>query len=84
MYRLFLFDLDGTLVDTSPGILEALRQLEQEGMVEYSRNVGCSVRRVKPEDAYEIYLLRANLEMTALRYFDCKFPEEDLRTLRGI
>ena len=65
-------------------IREALRQLEQEGMVEYSRNVGCSVRRVKPEDAYEIYLLRANLEMTALRYFDCKFPEEDLRTLRGI
>ena len=61
-------------------IREALRQLEQEGMVEYSRNVGCSVRRVKPEDAYEIYLLRANLEMTALRYFDCKFPEEDLRT----
>lgn len=48
-------------------IREALRQLEQEGMVEYSRNVGCSVRRVKPEDAYEIYLLRANLEMTALR-----------------
>ena len=46
--------------------------------------MGCSVRRVKPEDAYEIYLLRANLEMTALRYFDCKFPEEDLRTLRGI
>ena len=44
-------------------IREALRQLEQEGMVEYSRNVGCSVRRVKPEDAYEIYLLRANLEM---------------------
>lgn len=65
-------------------IREALRQLEQEGMVEYSRNVGCSVRRVKPEDVYEIYLLRANLEMTALRYFDCKFPEEDLRTLRGI
>ena len=30
MYRLFLFDLDGTLVDTSPGILEALRQLERE------------------------------------------------------
>lgn len=29
-YRLFLFDLDGTLVDTSPGILEALRRMEQE------------------------------------------------------
>ena len=65
-------------------IREALRQLEQEGMVEYSRNVGCSVRKVLPEDAYEIYLLRSNLEMTALRYFDCEFTEEDLRTLRGI
>ena len=29
-YRRFLFDLDGTLVDTSPGILEALRRMEQE------------------------------------------------------
>ena len=29
-YRLFLFDLDGTLVDTSPGILEALRRMERE------------------------------------------------------
>lgn len=33
-YRLFLFDLDGTLVDTSPGILEALRRMEQEVGVE--------------------------------------------------
>ena len=29
-YRLFLFDLDGTLVDTSQGILEALRRMERE------------------------------------------------------
>ena len=29
-YRLFLFDLDGTLIDTSPGILGALRRTEQE------------------------------------------------------
>ena len=33
-YRLFLFDLDGTLVDTSPGLLEALRRMEQELGVE--------------------------------------------------
>ena len=26
-------------------IREALRQLEQEGLIEYSRNVGCSVKR---------------------------------------
>lgn len=28
-YRLFLFDLDGTLIDTSPGILDALRRTEE-------------------------------------------------------
>lgn len=65
-------------------IREALRQLEQEGLLEYSRNVGCSVKKITMEDAYEIYLLRANLEMTALRQFDCQFPEEDLAALRGI
>ena len=52
--------------------------------MEYSRNVGCSVRKVTAEDAYEIYLLRANLEMTALRHFDCLFPREDLDQLRRI
>ena len=65
-------------------IREALRQLEQEGLLEYSRNVGCSVKKITLEDAYEIYLLRANLEMTALRQFHCQFPEEDLAVLRGI
>lgn len=31
-YRLFLFDLDGTLVDTSPGILEALRRMAHKNI----------------------------------------------------
>ena len=65
-------------------IREALRQLEQEGLIEYSRNVGCSVKKITIDDAYEIYLLRASLETTALRQFDCRFPEEDLNTMRGI
>lgn len=29
-YRLYIFDLDGTLVDTSPGIMETVRWVEQE------------------------------------------------------
>ena len=70
-------------VSRSP-IREALRQLEQEGLIEYSRNVGCSVKKITIEDAYEIYLLRANLEMTALRQFDCQFPAEDLAAMRGL
>ena len=28
-YKLFIFDLDGTLVDTSPGIMETVRQVEK-------------------------------------------------------
>lgn len=29
-YRLYIFDLDGTLVDTSPGIMETIRFVERE------------------------------------------------------
>ena len=65
-------------------IREALRQLEQEGLIEYSRNVGCSVKKITIDDAYEIYLLRATLETTALRQFDCRFTEDDLGAMRGI
>ena len=28
-YRLFIFDLDGTLVDTSPGIMGTVRHVEK-------------------------------------------------------
>lgn len=39
---------------TSRGpIREALRQLENEGIVEYTRNVGCSVRTFSFWDSYE-------------------------------
>lgn len=37
-------------------VREALRQLEQEGLIEYSRNVGCSVKGVSMDDVYEIYM----------------------------
>ncbi len=48
---------------TSRGpIREALRQLENEGIVEYTRNVGCSVRTFSFWDSYEVYLLRTNYE----------------------
>lgn len=65
-------------------IREALRQLEQEGLIEYSRNVGCSVKKITIDDAYEIYLLRAMLETTALRQFNCRFSEDDLNTMQSI
>lgn len=30
-YQYFIYDLDGTLLDTSPGILESLREMERQG-----------------------------------------------------
>ncbi|MCD8084682.1 MAG: GntR family transcriptional regulator, partial [Clostridiales bacterium] len=34
-------------------IREALRQLENEGLIEYTRNVGCSVKQITIQDSYE-------------------------------
>ena len=59
-------------------IREALRQLEQEGMVEYTRNVGCSVREVTTQDVYETYLLRSSYEILAVRLYEAKFTDKDI------
>lgn len=67
---------------TSRGpIREALRQLEQEGMVEYIPNAGCSVRRITAEDVYEIYLMQASYEIMSLRCCEEPFTEEELAEL---
>lgn len=62
-------------------VREALRQLEQEGLIEYSRNVGCSVKGVSMEDVYEIYMLRAYYEMLAVRLCKGNFPEQSLKDM---
>ena len=56
-------------------VREALRQLEQEGLVQYERNVGCSVAQVSGQDVYEICLLRATLEILAARLLQKKQEE---------
>ncbi|MGN1267707.1 MAG: GntR family transcriptional regulator, partial [Dorea sp.] len=58
-------------------IREALRQLEQEGMIVYTRNVGCSVKEITLEDIYEIYLLSATYEKLAVREYNAEFSEDD-------
>lgn len=65
-------------------IREALRQLENEGLVEYTRNAGCSVKDITVRDAYEIYLMRANYETLAVRILDGKVPEETIRNMEDI
>lgn len=65
-------------------VREALRQLEEEGMVEYIRNAGCSVRQISSEDIYEIYYMRANYEMMAVRLYKKRFPKETLDQMEVI
>lgn len=48
-------------------VREALRQLEQEGLVEYTRNVGCSVRDISFSNVIEVLLIRGSYELTAAR-----------------
>jgi len=63
---------------------EALRPLEQEGMVEYSRNVGCSVKHIGMDDVYEIYYMRANYEMMAVRLYNAPFPQETIEKMEQV
>lgn len=65
-------------------VREALRQMEEEGLIEYARNAGCSVRQIGPEDIYEIYYMRANYEMMAVKLYGSPFPEETLMRMRQI
>ena len=65
-------------------IREALRELENEGLVEYVRNAGCSVKEITFEESFEIYLMRANYEIMAVRLMGGKIPEETLQELEEI
>lgn len=65
-------------------IREALRQLEQEGLVEYTRNAGCSVRRITLKDLYEVYLLRCQFEMMAVRLSKSPFTPEELSGMEDV
>lgn len=65
-------------------IREALRELENEGIVNYSRNVGCSVRKVTVKELYELYFMRTSIEVLAVKTLDGKIPEKTLKNLEQI
>ncbi|HYJ12238.1 MAG TPA: GntR family transcriptional regulator [Thermomicrobiales bacterium] len=64
-------------------VREALRELEQMGLVVSYPNRGSSVRKVEPTDAAEMYSLRAHLEAMAVDRAVERMTEGDLDTLDG-
>ena len=65
-------------------IREALRQLEQEGLVVYSSRRGCTVNKLSASDISELYLLRASLENLAVKLCDGKYQESTINELYKI
>lgn len=65
-------------------VREALRELEQMGLVVSYPNRGSSVRKVEPRDADEMYTLRAHLETMAITLALPRLTDEDLDTLDGL
>lgn len=72
-----------TLFGVSRGpVREALRQIEQEGLVHYERNVGCSVAAITQKDVYEVCLLRAALEVLSVKLCHGKISKGTLDKMR--
>ncbi len=65
-------------------VREALRQIEQEGLVEYTSHVGCSVKDFTAQDVYEVYLLRANLEILSVKMCEGHFSQQMLKRMEEI
>lgn len=65
-------------------VREALRQLEQEGVVEYTRNVGCSVRNVSFSDVIEVLLIRGSYELTAVRACSGNISDMSLKKMSDV
>ena len=65
-------------------VRESLRQLEQEGLLEYRRNRGCIVRKFEKADAAEVFYIRAKLESAAAEACGGLLDENILQEMRDI
>lgn len=62
-------------------VREALRQIEQEGLVLYEANKGCRVKKLTIQEIYEMSLLRADLEILAVKTCGGNYSDVTLREL---
>src|SRR5512146_788380 len=61
---------------------EALRQLEQEGLVMRYNNRGCFVTDFSDEDVREVFSLRSSLECMAIEWATPRISAQDVALLR--
>ncbi len=67
-----------------PSVREALRQLQAEGLVESVNGRGTIVTVLTPEQARQVYEVRANLEGLAARLFTGHASDEQRAALRAV
>lgn len=65
-------------------VREALRQIEQEGLVKYTPNKGCTIQMMTKGSVYDMFLIRSTLECLAVKMFDGKMREEKLAELEDV
>ena len=56
-------------------VREALRQIEEEGLVSYKSHKGCVVKTISYEEMQEAYLIRSTLEALAVQMCSGQLPE---------
>ena len=62
-------------------VREALRQIEQEGLVWYEANKGCTVKKLTLKEMYEMSLLRADLEILAVNICEGNYSEDTVNEM---
>jgi len=63
-------------------VREALKRLDEDGLVTLVPRSGCYVRRLTPEEVNDIFEIRKRLESLALEYAFGRFDLNKIRTLR--
>ena len=65
-------------------VREALRKLEQEGLVVRIPNKGCSVTTFSEQDVNEVFSLRASLESMSFQWAIPKLTPQDIQKLKEL
>lgn len=65
-------------------IREAFREIESRGLINWSANKGCTVAKLSPRDAWEVFYLRCSLEIMSIERVGGAFKQATLKTMEKI